>query len=395
MAGSCSRAAGANSVNLCSLQSPCERPGHTLSGSMPVSHGTPWPRCRLHFGSLSGAEVAARGVTSHLSPHIGSRLPVPSHYPYPCSTSDRLTSPPLPEELSTAGSATESAQPAMEMPLCSHVQLQEDAFLFDCEPVLDKSLYHDPASDPGYVSAGSSLSPTSTVDSFCFSPASMQAVGSEQDALDSLLFGTLESYPTNQAQAPLSSRSSSVNTSCAKKSRSRYPGKKRQTASEREKLRMRDLTKALHELRTYLPPSVAPAGQTLTKIETLRLTIRYISHLSAQLGLSEEVLEQRRTSGLEEQIQTLSQFLGQPSAGYSPQESTCTAVSGDQLSSIQSPCQVCSFSLIKRLKNTPLFYRTVSHSILFLYMIRYVLMLRLTRSVFFFPSGFEGSVPLQ
>lgn len=57
---------------------------------------------------------------------------------------------------------------------------------------------------------------------------------------------------------------------------------------------MRDLTKALHHLRSYLPPSVVPAGQNLTKIETLRLTIRYISHLSAQLGLNEEVLFQRR-----------------------------------------------------------------------------------------------------
>uniref|UniRef100_A0A672T0E0 Mesoderm posterior aa n=1 Tax=Sinocyclocheilus grahami TaxID=75366 RepID=A0A672T0E0_SINGR len=62
--------------------------------------------------------------------------------------------------------------------------------------------------------------------------------------------------------------------------RSKFPGVKRQTASEREKLRMRDLTKALHHLRTYLPPSVAPVGKTLTKIETLRLTIQYISCLS-------------------------------------------------------------------------------------------------------------------
>uniref|UniRef100_A0A671SHX5 Mesoderm posterior ba n=1 Tax=Sinocyclocheilus anshuiensis TaxID=1608454 RepID=A0A671SHX5_9TELE len=51
-------------------------------------------------------------------------------------------------------------------------------------------------------------------------------------------------------------------------------------SDEREKLRMRDLTKALHHLRTYLPPSVAPVGKTLTKIETLRLTIQYISCLS-------------------------------------------------------------------------------------------------------------------
>uniref|UniRef100_A0A667X0C2 Mesoderm posterior ab n=1 Tax=Myripristis murdjan TaxID=586833 RepID=A0A667X0C2_9TELE len=151
---------------------------------------------------------------------------------------------------------------------CSPLQLQGNCspFLFDCDALLEKSydpIASDPASDPGYFSAGScSLSPTSSVDSFCFSPTSLPVTGLEQD-----------------------------------KSRSRYPGKKRQTASEREKLRMRDLTKALHHLRMYLPPSVAPAGQTLTKIETLRLTIRYISYLSAQLGLSEEVLEQRRSAG--------------------------------------------------------------------------------------------------
>ncbi|KAM4602443.1 uncharacterized protein ACJ7VT_019080 [Polymixia lowei] len=79
--------------------------------------------------------------------------------------------------------------------------------------------------------------------------------------------------------------------------KARIRSKQRESASEKEKLRMRDLTKALHHLRTYLPPSVAPAGQTLTKIETLRLTIRYISYLSAQLGLSEEVLFQRRERG--------------------------------------------------------------------------------------------------
>ncbi|NXA74562.1 MESP1 protein, partial [Thryothorus ludovicianus] len=33
------------------------------------------------------------------------------------------------------------------------------------------------------------------------------------------------------------------------------------------------------------PPALAPAGQTLTKIETLRLATRYIAHLSALLGL--------------------------------------------------------------------------------------------------------------
>ncbi|ELR56798.1 Mesoderm posterior protein 1, partial [Bos mutus] len=68
----------------------------------------------------------------------------------------------------------------------------------------------------------------------------------------------------------------------------------RQSASEREKLRMRTLARALHELRRFLPPSVAPAGQSLTKIETLRLAIRYIGHLSAVLGLSEDSLQHRR-----------------------------------------------------------------------------------------------------
>uniref|UniRef100_A0A8C3DB57 Uncharacterized protein n=1 Tax=Corvus moneduloides TaxID=1196302 RepID=A0A8C3DB57_CORMO len=62
-------------------------------------------------------------------------------------------------------------------------------------------------------------------------------------------------------------------------------GVPRQSASEREKLRMRRLAQALLRLRHYLPPALAPAGQTLTKIETLRLATRYIAHLSALLGL--------------------------------------------------------------------------------------------------------------
>uniref|UniRef100_A0A3Q2D4F4 Mesoderm posterior ab n=1 Tax=Cyprinodon variegatus TaxID=28743 RepID=A0A3Q2D4F4_CYPVA len=174
----------------------------------------------------------------------------------------------------------------METSNCSPLQLQENSLFFDYDLLLEKSPAFDPSSDPGYVSAGSSLSPTSSVDSFCFSPGSLQTI--------------------------LSSRHSSSPAVPLRKSRSKYPSKKRQTASEREKLRMRDLTKALHELRTYLPSSVAPAGQVLTKIETLRLTIRYISYLSEQLGLSQEVLEQRRSGSFVEQVQTLSQFLGQP-----------------------------------------------------------------------------------
>ncbi|XP_071611399.1 mesoderm posterior protein 1-like [Heliangelus exortis] len=72
------------------------------------------------------------------------------------------------------------------------------------------------------------------------------------------------------------------------------PGVPRQSASEREKLRMRRLAQALLRLRHYLPPALAPPGQSLTKIETLRLAIRYIAHLSALLGLSQGGLARRR-----------------------------------------------------------------------------------------------------
>ncbi|CAI9541166.1 unnamed protein product [Staurois parvus] len=57
---------------------------------------------------------------------------------------------------------------------------------------------------------------------------------------------------------------------------------------------MRNLSKALHNLRKYLPPSVVPAGRNLTKIETLRLTINYISYLSKLLGCNEETMKHRR-----------------------------------------------------------------------------------------------------
>ncbi|KAM6308556.1 uncharacterized protein AAHN32_002946 [Aegotheles albertisi] len=67
----------------------------------------------------------------------------------------------------------------------------------------------------------------------------------------------------------------------------RGAGVPRQSASEREKLRMRRLAQALLRLRHYLPPALAPAGQSLTKVETLRLATRYIAHLSALLGLGE------------------------------------------------------------------------------------------------------------
>ncbi|KAK2913417.1 hypothetical protein Q8A67_001816 [Cirrhinus molitorella] len=152
----------------------------------------------------------------------------------------------------------------------SSLQLQNSsAFLFDCEKFMDQSYS---VSDAGYYSACSSLSPTSSIDSCSFSPpAYICRAGQDLPQIFPL-------QEKNKVQPPKRTG----------RPRSKFPGVKRETASEREKLRMRDLTKALHHLRTYLPASVAPVGKTLTKIETLRLTIQYISCLSAQLKLSED-----------------------------------------------------------------------------------------------------------
>lgn len=119
-------------------------------------------------------------------------------------------------------------------------------------------------------------------------------------SMDSSLSPSYQQLPPSTNKAPKTVRSQVLKTSPRSRKTgraNRIRSKQRESASEKEKLRMRDLTKALHHLRSYLPPSVAPAGQTLTKIETLRLTIRYISYLSAQLGLSEETLFQRREQG--------------------------------------------------------------------------------------------------
>ncbi|KAB1257441.1 Mesoderm posterior protein 2 [Camelus dromedarius] len=93
---------------------------------------------------------------------------------------------------------------------------------------------------------------------------------------------------------PPARSSAEASSTAPGRARTRPAGGQRQSASEREKLRMRTLARALHELRRFLPPSVAPTGQSLTKIETLRLAIRYIGHLSAVLGLSDESLQRRR-----------------------------------------------------------------------------------------------------
>ncbi|XP_028812942.1 mesoderm posterior aa [Denticeps clupeoides] len=190
----------------------------------------------------------------------------------------------------------------------SPLHLQDNAdFLLDCQSLLELS---GVGSDSGYYSAGSSLSPTSSVASCCLSPLAAHC-GTFQETSEHLPFFR---QPVTEDRQPAAMQK-------PRKPRSKYPGKKRQTASEREKLRMRDLTKALQHLRTYLPASVAPVGQTLTKIETLRLTIRYISHLSDQLGLSETGLSSRTSTN---QLQSSNPQPAAPDCFSSPMMSQTT-----------------------------------------------------------------------
>ncbi|XP_016080258.1 PREDICTED: mesogenin-1 [Miniopterus natalensis] len=63
---------------------------------------------------------------------------------------------------------------------------------------------------------------------------------------------------------------------------------RRRKASEREKLRMRTLADALHTLRNYLPPIYSQRGQPLTKIQTLKYTIKYIGELTDLLNSGRE-----------------------------------------------------------------------------------------------------------
>ncbi|XP_051978649.1 mesogenin-1-like [Xyrauchen texanus] len=155
-----------------------------------------------------------------------------------------------------------------------------------------------PSSDSDFynISSPEAVSPTSYMD---FSP-SVQRQSSSSPPHSEHLGGTKAPISCSLHEASGRSHGGTRST------RSKNPSKQRQSASEKEKHRMRDLTKALQHLRTYLPPSVAPVSQTLTKIETLRLTIRYISYLSAQLGLGEESvcqMRELRTSKCQESTQ--------------------------------------------------------------------------------------------
>ncbi|XP_053575338.1 uncharacterized protein LOC128664545 [Bombina bombina] len=159
----------------------------------------------------------------------------------------------------------------------------------------------------GYPSSEgySSLSPASSSDSCDLSPPYMSCSKYED------FFGSIPATNTQMADR----RDKNISPEQRKKRKGKLAYSQRQSASEREKMRMRNLSKALQNLRRFLPPAVAPADKNLTKIETLQLAMSYISHLSSQLGLSEEVLEQRRQAALQANNSCqygLSSYMGKP-----------------------------------------------------------------------------------
>lgn len=72
------------------------------------------------------------------------------------------------------------------------------------------------------------------------------------------------------------------------------------TANERERARMRVLSKAFVRLKTSLP--WVPPDTKLSKLDTLRLASRYIAHLRRQLDVGEEGTEAGATEARKQTI---------------------------------------------------------------------------------------------
>ncbi|XP_029984617.1 mesogenin-1 [Sphaeramia orbicularis] len=106
-------------------------------------------------------------------------------------------------------------------------------------------------------------SPESTMDSVCSSPEMCCSNGHQEMKDFSFGFPGRSGTPTAHRQ-----------------NKPKMSTKRRMKASEREKMRMRSLAEALHQLRDYLPPDYSKRGQPLTKIQTLKYTIEYINKLS-------------------------------------------------------------------------------------------------------------------
>lgn len=113
-----------------------------------------------------------------------------------------------------------------------------------------------------------STSPESQMDFMCSSPEMCCSNGHQE-------VGDLSFSCTQRARS-----------TAQRPSKTKMSTKRRMKASEREKMRMRSLAEALHQLRDYLPPDYSKKGQPLTKIQTLKYTIEYINTLSDILSRS-------------------------------------------------------------------------------------------------------------
>ncbi|XP_015668539.1 mesogenin-1 [Protobothrops mucrosquamatus] len=135
----------------------------------------------------------------------------------------------------------------------------------------------------GRSSPAQSLSPSPSFDSYASSPypllvdVACGAGGGGNEGGSSLRGYPLGEFPSVYLSRPGQGQGQ-------KGPKGRMSVQRRRKASEREKLRMRTLAEALHTLRNYLPPMYTQRGQPLTKIQTLKYTIKYIGELTDLLN---------------------------------------------------------------------------------------------------------------
>ncbi|NWR72876.1 MSGN1 protein, partial [Centropus unirufus] len=128
------------------------------------------------------------------------------------------------------------------------------------------------------VSSPQSLSPTPSFESYSSSPCPAAGETPYGNGGGGSLVGySMVDFPAAYLPSPGQAR-------LPKGTKVRMSAQRRRKASEREKLRMRTLADALHTLRNYLPPVYSQRGQPLTKIQTLKYTIKYISELTELLN---------------------------------------------------------------------------------------------------------------
>ncbi|XP_013928033.1 PREDICTED: mesogenin-1-like [Thamnophis sirtalis] len=127
-----------------------------------------------------------------------------------------------------------------------------------------------------------SLSPSPSFDSYASSPYPLLVDVPCGPGDGSEAGSSLAGYPLGEFPSVYLSRAGQGQSH--KGPKGRMSVQRRRKASEREKLRMRTLAEALHTLRNYLPPVYTQRGQPLTKIQTLKYTIKYIGELTDLLN---------------------------------------------------------------------------------------------------------------